>query len=251
MEEKIICDADTKKDIMKALSINIIKVKYDRKSLRQNNPYYEQYKTAHNHNKKIHAENRRIFQDWYVRFTKYSMKMTTLFNIEESRQQIQKYIEYHDSSNPVIKLIQTGYSLVDIKQDDNTPSLISDRKKPYYWICEWKEEMANKVLEEKPVFDTSKLNYGYMPPEIILSRVSLMMPQWLLHNDINLFVIKIVLKRINKDVPNIGYINSNGKETYCYRTMTELGPCCEPCEPCNCSDGNPRNLNEPKVQNEE
>ena len=151
-------------------------------------------------------------------------KLVDIFNIDENRQNLKKYIKEIDPTNKVIDLIDTNFQLKQISGSD-MKSLKQDKNNPYYWVTEYKDSILNEYKQNKPIFlDTFKLNI----PFNLLVSVRDMIPYWMNYNkDMNLYVIKIKIYCNNKN--KFCYFDHITKKwLQCQRVYKDNEPMCLP-----------------------
>jgi hypothetical protein len=108
-------------------------------------------------------------------------------------------------------------------------SLLKESKNnPYYWVTKWKDEMTEKIKNERPPPFRTDFNRHLTPLNIIMNCCE-MMPYWCCNNDVNLYLVKIDIRGFDNDKV-IKYYNNKKKEFQtCYRTMFYGEPVCNPC----------------------
>jgi hypothetical protein len=221
---KIICT--NKSEIIKNISVELIKVSYENTDIPIENPFYTKYTISHN----IFLENEKNFMEKYKEwldkmFNHTQKKLVELFNNEPSRTKIYNYIKNKDSLSNVLDLIDKGFQL-EQKNHEEIATLKDDKTDPYYWVCEWKDGIIDELRPIKPVPSHRLDSYFFYNPQNIIINLSPMIPWWMQNNDnMNLYVLKISFKKLNE---TISYIDKNNINKRCYRTCINNNPCCMP-----------------------
>jgi hypothetical protein len=111
-----------------------------------------------------------------------------------------------------------------------------DPQYPYYWVCQWKDKMVDKMRLIKPIFKEPDF-YHNVPLNLIIS-TSDMIPYWMNNNhNMNLYLIHIKFNTFmsvyGQQIEFKNYFNyksyNDKKWCCCYRNILSNGdPVCTP-----------------------
>lgn len=162
--------------------------------------------------------------NWKIRMSYFTQKLTDLVNNNDSRQLLIDYIKSCDPTNPSISLLLTDWKM-EPKTHEEILLLKQKNDNPYYWIVTWKDLMIENLKNSRPQF------YSYYTKSVLpinlLCSVSEMVPYWMNYNlNMNLYLIHIsIIQPIFKNI--VSYQEPmTGKWLKVYRTIKEGHPAC-------------------------
>jgi hypothetical protein len=207
------------------LYTQIYKIEKPNKPTQPYNSIYLSYLTEKDKYIEQYTKFKKDMNNWHNRFTFYNQRLTDLVNNKKSRQLIIEYIKKIEPQNSVIDLLNTNYKMKYYGHEE-VSFLKESKMNPYYWVTKWKDEMTEKIKNDKPSF-YSDFNKHLTPLNIIMNCTD-MIPYWYYNNNLNLYLIKIDIKGSN-NTKIIKYYNNKKKENQiCCRTMFHGEPVCYP-----------------------
>jgi hypothetical protein len=220
----IICD--NVEIIKQNIKFDIVELDYEPTDIPDRCPLIDRYlEMMYEHNIGL-AHAQKLYDEWFVLFSKYMTRLTYLFNDPITKEELCEYIEQHDPNSNSIELIKSNYILEHLSHDELSKPK-NDPATPYYWVCRWKDELVRKNLALKP-----KIKYfehkSHTSPVKILQSVRPMIPYWMQNNkNMHLFILKFSFQKpLDKEL-DISYTDRVGNVIKCYRTI-ENTPCCMP-----------------------
>ena len=160
-----------------------------------------------------------IYDDWKIRYAFVTRAMATLLNSYESRILVIDYIKSIDPTSDIIKLLESGETIVSLSKEDIS-KVVRDKTNPYYWVSEWKDYMCNKLVEERPRFSHSDFVDMNIPVNIVCN-MSEMIPYWMMNNnDMNLYMVSIKFINTDRNVKWSYFDHNINEYVSCYRTTT-------------------------------
>ena len=167
-------------------------------------------------------------EKWVHMMQYYGDKLHTLLNERYTRYELLQYIILKSpNSKEIHRLLRSNYQFEAIPGDE-IAVLKEDTSTIWYWLTRWKDDMSDFVKTLKPYPPPGISNSIY--PHNIITTIVDMIPRWLNHssNNINLYLIKFSFHKPKIDL-DITYQGTNGEYIYCYRSMLDNGPFCQPC----------------------
>ena len=174
------------------------------------------------------------FNKWKIKMNFYTQKLVDLVNNSDSRLLLIEYIRIHESTSPIIALLESDF-ILQYNTQDEVAIYKDDKNNIYYWICKWKDEMIETMRISKPHFNDT--NFVSCVPYNIIISASEMIPYWIHYNEnMNLYIIYVKFNTLSS-VHNITKINHyfEYKSIYdnnwisCYRNLLFNGePTCTP-----------------------
>ena len=226
-------------DMKDLFDVEVIPVKYHKKELPDVHPqlslYFQKKKEIAdkiNH----HSKN---YTKWLEKNDLYSGKLVDLYENPISRKEFLRYL-HKWKKYEIINLIKNGET-VEQQRYDKIREFRERGDNLYYWLCNWKDEMLEKIREKKPIREKayknilSRVETIYSPSHILIN-VGDLVPWWMQYNEgMNLYVIRFVFRKEKKDeIKKIGwcirFIDHLRRSVRCFRTLVENQPCCLPYE---------------------
>lgn len=215
--------------ISEMYDVELIKVKYD---FTEDNKHYQEYiKQVNNNKKKMHDYYRKVYNT-NSNLNFYTTKLSTIIKKEETQKELLQYIynklQYKDLTlyYKLQHKIKTGDYPVK-PHHEVIQELKGDITTVYYWLTRFKDDRIQFIRSLKPKKPILNNN---VYPNCLISVIEPMIPNWMNHNDINLYLIKISFypNKVKYDDKTIMY-NYNGDFIYCIRDVDAFGmPCCTP-----------------------
>jgi len=185
--------------------------------------YYSQITAYKEKEEAFQVEHRK----WIELNNKYNQKLIELFNGGETRKELYDYILKQKPDSHLLKMLIDGFT-IETKVHEEIVELKDIPDSPYFWLCQWKDEMLEKVKQLKPIPIHRNEVLGTMTPLNIISKVCIMNPWWLQNNsDMNLYLVKISFTKPKENI-DVFYIDPFNKVNRCFRTDNNGDPYCEP-----------------------
>jgi hypothetical protein len=211
----------------KSIKIELLEVSYTPSEISKHTPLYVEYLK---HSRKIKGMEKKykiIMEIWNKMHERYAQKLVDLFNLPSTRFEIKSYVQKHDPTCNVIKLIENGYRL-EVKTHEEINELKNFPEEPYYWVCKFKDEHLDAIRKNRPIPNYKNEIATYLNPTSIIMKIANMIPWWMQNNDnMKLYVIKVTFIK-NQDNKEIHYLDTFGKYNRCYRSMDGDKPYCQP-----------------------
>ena len=222
--DKIKCQDDIKKYI----NFDIIKVQTDEFVFDDDyNNIFEEYFNQ----KKIYRKKLEKYlakkKTWCKMMNYYGDKLHTLLNTPGSRSELLNYVLLKTPKNKeLIRLLKSQEEFT-AKTGDEINILKQDKSSVWYWLTQWKDDMSDFVKTLKPKPPSGITNCIY-PINAITTMID-MIPHWLnnSNNNINLYLIKFNFQKPKMDI-DISYKTHTDDYQYCFRSMLDTGPACQP-----------------------
>ena len=170
---------------------------------------------------------------WYDLILRYNDRLHNMLNDIEKRKEVINYILSKDEriknkstvgkNHKIISKLKTDYKFSAITNEeinkckDNIDSI-------WHWVTKWKDDKIDFLKEIKPI-PPSGISSNLYPSSIITTVVD-MIPKWIEKEDINLYLIKFIFIKPNKDI-DIKYLHESSYKS-CYRCNIDDIPCIHP-----------------------
>jgi hypothetical protein len=232
-----VCSSEPLSSLLERIQIDIVPVTYGERVLPATHPDVTEYKEKKRILETKLKQHSQKYTEWRLQNELYSRKLVDLYKIPKCRSNFITYLRKHRQYR-IISKIKNGVAIEQQKYD-KIREFRETGDNLYAWLCQWKDEMLNKIRNEKPMREKSYKNITtsvqsiYKPFHIFMKMEDLI-PWWMQHNpNMNLYVVNITFKKKGQPpVKDIHFIDYLQKQIKCFRGLTpsKLSPDCD--EPC-------------------
>ena len=206
--------------------LSIHKVKYTQRPLQKIHKEYESYLEQMRTFQKQEDEYLKIYSEWHTMMTKYSNKLTSVFNDPITRSQLYEFIKEKDPTSCVLKMMDCGYQLI-LPHFEFISVQKQDPTNPLYWLCIWRDVKVeeHKKIKPKPIHRFNRPHI-WTPSNILTNFVNII-PNWMQSNpNMNIYIIRINFTRMEN--MEVYYKDIFNRVIKCFRTEVLNDPCCLP-----------------------
>jgi len=131
-----------------------------------------------------HEKYIKIYEDWYKKLSKYSTKLLTIHNTQETRDELKEYIL--DKSPEHIHVVSQDITMM----LENVEHYKTSPDNYLYWLCKFRDQRIDELIRLKPIKPIMRMKYiNYSSEFIKLERLRKVFIEN--NKDIHYYLIKI------------------------------------------------------------